>query len=309
MAILYDPSDFPLPVSAIQKARLNLVIAVDGSDGLDRLAVRNPPEGMEEDRLREGVEAAGAIDLDDEGPYCEVDGTIIRFERVPLGVRIPVAEPWRTLTVTGFADHDVLMDIDGHEGRFTLAGGGQTPLSAVTAAFREAFSIGTPMTFRQNLVGVVSDVHHPDPLVDTMTLAVLASMGIGVGHLRDLALPHARVIGSSEISLLVEDGVPMIDPDQTAVRDAGIRIHCEDGVMTGSVLRGHVLYDHGEVIILDTEIPETAIAALTGRRLSEMFDTGFPHPDPVIMSIRCAAGETVVRCRMETRRLSACSGE
>lgn len=305
----YDPRDFPLPVSAIQKGRRNLVVAVDGSDRIDRLAVRGIPEGMDEDRIRAGIETAEALDLDNEGPYCEIDGAVIRFEHVPTGVRIPVAAPWRTLRVTGFAGDDVLMDIDGHEGRFTLAGDGQTPLSAVTGAFRETFPVGTPMTFRQDMVGVVSDVRHPDPLIDTMTLAVLDAMGIGVGHLREIALPHARVIGSSEIGIIMNDGVPMPAPENGQAEDPGIRIHCEDGVMTGSVLRGKVLYDHGEVILLDTEIPETAIAALTGRRLSEMFDTGFPHPDPVIMSIRCAAGETVVRCRMETRRLSACGGE
>ena len=302
----HDPRDFPLQVGLVQKARKRMVVAVDGSDSYDRLAVVSAPEGMDEERLRDGIAEAEALDLDAEGPYCEIDGGMVRFERVPLGVRVAVAEPWRTLTVLGFRDDDVLLDIDGHEGRFTPAGDGQTPMTAMMEALAEAFPPGTTMTFRQDPYGVIADVRHPDPLIDTMTLAVLAAMGVGVRHLREIALPHARVIGATEVGIVVEDGVPRIDPEERPIPDAGIKIHCEDGIMTGSVLRGRVLYDHGEVVILDTEVPETTMAALTGRRLSELLDTGFPHPDPVMTSIRNAGGDTVVRCVMDTVRLGAC---
>lgn len=240
----------------------------------------------------------GQVELNGDGTHCMTTQGRISLERAYPLPHVDVDAPWITRTVLGHGDDGILLELDGGPGLFRLTGDYILPESEVRAAYATAFPPGTPMRHRLCREGRIAEAVHPHPSIDIVSLACLIHRGI---HERALAMllndltPDVLVIGTWRRDVVVKIGkLKVYEGEAKATQEDGVRLKCHNGVLSCALAEGRILVNGREIIVMESTLPETALAALVGRPLSALLAMPFKVPDATIAWVRNVGTETYV---------------
>jgi len=293
--MMHDPKYFPLTIEVAHVSRERVVVAVDmdADASPERYVVTSHPEGMTDNDVKTAINETvlnetGVVEIDEDGPYCDTVRGRMRLEEVVMGAYVPDSSEWRTLEVLGHGPGTVTLALPGGPGVFDVSGDGQTPFGAMNAAVAAAFPVGSAMTFRQSHSGRIGIMMHPDPLVDRMTMAVLASHGVTAAHVRAVIGPKATVLGatSDPERIVMVDGRPVRSDLRTSADNGVVELSCQDGVIRCNAARGRVQHLTDCLAVMDATIPETVALSLVGRPVSAMANLPFDHHDPRMTRVK-----------------------